>query len=60
MTREELIAELEALPEGSHVFLYADHGQNHEGVSSVEFMSRDEANYRGIHVDKPVAVLYGW
>ena len=59
MTREQLIEELEALPEGTEVFLYADHGQNYEDVTSIELMSRDEAEYHDIEVDGTAAILYG-
>lgn len=59
MTREDLIEELEKLPEGTEIFIYADHGQNHEDATSVELLSADEGDYYELEVDGPWAIIYG-
>lgn len=60
MTAEELMAELSALSPTTKVYLYADHGQNYEGASSIREMDAYNVEDPDLEVDEIVAVIYGW
>lgn len=60
LTVEDLITELERLPQDAKVFVYADHGQNYEGLTSVEAHTDLAVGLQEEEVDGISVALYGW
>lgn len=63
MTAYELIRRLTDFPPDAEVFIFADHGQDHENVTVVEMLGGEDAYYRDLSdSDDPrvvVAVIHG-
>lgn len=63
MTAAELINRLSAFPPDADVYIYADHGQNYEDATSVEYDTADDAYYYIDDIEpdpkKVVAIIHG-
>lgn len=60
MLKSELIAELQNVDGDFEVFIYADHGQSYEGVSSLELHRDLDIGLSDEQVDGLAIALYGW
>lgn len=56
MLKSQLIAELQEVPGDPEIFIYADHGQNAEDATAVEYFD-ENSDFEDI--DGPCAVIYG-